>query len=639
MIMTKILHRYERPIAGLLILLAVGLFIGGSILHLRIGKFEDPDYIYGDAGDGFFNLWVMEHVRTSIIDGNWNLADGRIYWPHNKNTYFWSDNLLIPAAGYSFLRFVRLDIFTAYRWTAILLSALGYLAFIWLFEILFKLIRERRPGIPGWSEIFVILFAYLASFSSSRLIYFVHFQNLSSLWLITMITGLIGYSRHGRRRYFIISLISLDVLIFSTAYFAITGVLLFLAWIVMEMAGDHRALLVTLRKNLWYELAAAAAALPILLGYTSVTLPRYPLEYIHQMATKPLHLYLPAWGLARYLYELYFHRLPAIHHESPAYLGVGLLLGIAGLIIWKLPALARWLVRAIKTPWFWGAVSLLIVWKLGPPAWKTVNCWAGFIFWIFLLVLFLQGLRRRSHTDPISLPFSYLILCLIIIYGIALGPRSHFFESPVNPSIWGICAAILPPISHMRSLGRLAVIGQSLLFAILMVGILEVLGSSKKWLRGLAIVAAGLIITFQAADGWTVVAPIHHYNPADIFPRTDETRWWSEQKGIVAAFPGIPFPQSTREMLYYCGFPDIILLNGYSGHSTPEWDRVMKLGRRWYEPNQKQVNYVKELGVDYLAVRKDRVVPEVVENLRKEDRPILFENDRLIVLGTTNVEK
>ena len=615
-----------------LMILAGSIFAAGSILHLGVGKYDNPDYIYGDDGDGFFNLWVMEHVRTSIANGDWNLADGRIYWPHNIGTYFWSDNLLIPAAGYSILRFISLDTFTAYRWTAILLSLLGYLAFIWLFGILFKLSRERHPDMPGWSKILIILFAYLASFSASRMIYFVHFQNLSSLWVITMITGLIGYSRYGKRRYFLISLISLDFLILSTAYFAITGVLLFLAWILMELAHDPRELFITLKQNLWYELAATAAALPILLGYSSVNLPRYQLEYIHQMATKPLHLYLPAWGLSRYLYELYFHRLPAIHHESPAYLGVGLLLGIAGLTIWKLPALARWLGKAIKAPWFWGAISLLIIWKLGPEAWKMVNCWSGFIFWIFLLVLFLKGLRRKSHTDPISFPFAYLILCLIIIYGIALGPRSHFIGSAVNPSIWGICAAILPPLSHMRSLGRLAVVGQSLLFAILLVGILEVLGSSKKWLHGLAIAGAILIITLQAADGWTVVAPIHHYNPEDIFPRTDEKRWWSEQKGIVAAFPGIPFPQSTREMLYYCGFPDIILLNGYSGHSTPEWDRVMKLGRRWFEPNQKQVNYVKELGIDYLAVRKDRVVPKVVETLRKHDRPILFENDRLIVL-------
>jgi len=232
----------------------------------------------------------------------------------------------------------------------------------------------------------------------------------------------------------------------------------------------------------------------------------------------------------------------------------------------------------------------------------------------------------------LSSPLSYIILCLIIIYGIAIGPRSHFIGSPVNPSIWGICAAILPPLTQMRSVGRLAVVGQSLLFALLLVGLLEALGSSRKWLRGAAIVGAGLIIILQTADGWMEVAPLHHYNPENIFPRTEEERWWSEQKGIVAAFPSIPFPLSTREMLYYCGFPDIILLNGYSGHSTPEWDRVMKSGRRWYEPDLRQVTYVEELGADYLAIRKDRVFPEVVETLRKLDRPILFENDRIIVL-------
>ncbi len=622
-----------------LILLSAGLFIGGSVLHLRLGKLDNSDYIYGDAGDGFFNLWVMEHVRTSIIDGDWNLADGRIYWPHNKDTYFWSDNLLIPAAGYSFLRFIRVDIFTAYRWTAIMLCALGYLAFIWLFEILFRLIRERRPGIPGWSEIFVIFFAYLASFSSSRLIYFVHFQNLSSLWVITMIAGLIGYSRYGKRRYFLISLISLDLLIFSTAYFAITGALLFLAWLVMELTRDPRTLFITLKNNIWYELAGAALALPVVLGYASVNSPEQPLEYIHRMATKPFHLYTPARGLPRYLYEFFFHRLPAIHHESPAYLGAGLILGIAGLIIWKFPALLRWLLRAIKTPWFWGAVSVLIIWKLGPSGWKTVNCWSGFIFWILLLVLFLRGVRRRNHTDPVSFPLAYLILCLIIIYGIALGPRSHFIGSPVNPSIWGISAAILPPLTHMRSVGRLAVVGQSLLFAVLLVGLLEALGSSKKWVRGWTIAAAVFVILLQAAGGWMGAAPLHHYDSDNIFPSPDEKRWWSEQKGIVAAFPSIPFPLSTREMLYYCGFPEITLLNGYSGHSTAEWDRVIKLGRQWYEPNLSQVTYVEELGVDYLAIRKDRVFPEVVETLRKEGRPILFENDRLIVLGTRDVEK
>ena|GEM_PF-5690149 len=52
----------------------------------------------------------------------------------------------------------------------------------------------------------------------------------------------------------------------------------------------------------------------------------------------------------------------------------------------------------------------------------------------------------------------------------------------------------------------------------------------------------------------------------------------------------------------------------------------------WYEPNLRQVTYVEELGADYLAIRKDRVFPKMVETLRKLDRPILFENDRIIVL-------
>ncbi len=636
-----ILKTYPQVISGRIILIILGaiIFIGGTFLHLGIEVYDKPDYIYGDDGDGLFNLWVMEHVRTSIINGDWNLADGRIYWPHNEDTYFWSDNLIIPAAGYSLLRLITEDIFTAYRSTAILLSALGYLAFIWLFGILFKFIREEHPGLPGWSQILVILFAYLASFSSSRLVYFVHFQNLSSLWVITLVAGLIAYSRYRKEGYYLISLFSLLILVLSSAYFAITGAIFFLVWLVMEGARSPRDLFRTLRNNLWYELGGAVATVPVVLGYASVKFPGYSLDYIHQMATKPLHLYLPARGLVRILYQFLFHRLPAIHHESPAYLGAGLILGILGLIIWQLPFLLRWLKKALKTPWFWLAIALLLFWKLGAPGWKEINGWAGVGFWTLLLILFLRGAVVRSHNRILAFPLSYLILCLIITYGIAAGPRSHFFEQPINPSIWGICAAILPPLAHMRSIGRLAVIGQGLLFGILLIGLLQALASSRTWLRRSAVTATILIVIFQAADGWRGMAPLHRYDPEMIFPKPDEKEWWSNRKGIVAAFPSRPFQQSTRDMLYYCGFPGIVLLNGYSGHSTPEWDMVMSLGRRWYEPNQEQVNYVEELGVNYLAVRKDRIVRKVVRALRGMDRPILFENDRIIVIGITDVKK
>lgn len=620
----------------LFFILAAGLLILGSIFHLGLGKYETPAYIYGDDGDGFFNLWVMEHVRTSLRDHNFNPSDGRIYWPHNENTYFWSDNLLAPSSVYTLSLYLTQDIFTAYRRTAVLLNAMGYLAFLWLFEILFKLIRQRHSNLPKWSRFLNLPFAYLATFSSSRLVFFVHFQNLSSFWVITLITALIGYSWYQRRRYYLFSLISLVFLVFSSVYFAITGVLLFLAWMVMELVRNPRNLFFTLRKNFYVELAAAAVVTPIILSYSTVKFPIHRLEYIYQMATRPSHLYIPARGLTRYLYEYFTHSLlPSIHHESPAYLGGGLILGVVLLLIWKSPVFYRWLERAIKTIPFWGIMILLLLWKLPPADWQIISSWAGVLFWISLFILFLRGAVRKSLSEPILFPLAFLLLCIFIIYGIATGPQKDFIRSPVNPSIWGICSTIIPPLTHMRSAGRLAVLGQGLTMGIVLLGLYDILGSSKKWLRRTGAVAGLLIIIFQAADGWLSVAPLHHYNPAEIFPRSDEKTWWSERKGVVAVFPSLPFQQSTRDMLYFCGFPDIFLLNGYSGHSTEEWDRVMQLGRRWHEPNQEQIDYVESIGVNYISVRKDRVFPEVVKFLRTLNRPILFENNRLLVLETT----
>ena len=605
------------------------LFVLGTVLHLGVMDGERGGIIYGDEGDGFFNIWVMDHAVSCLERGEFNLLDGRIFWPENEDTFLWSDNLLVPAAGFAFFKALSRNILDAFRRTALLLSLLGFAAYFFLFYLLFRIAKKSNPELPDWTSFFIPVFTYLATFSSSRLIYYAHFQNLSCLWLLVLVGGGIGYWYYNRRIFFALMVVSEVLLLYSTPYFAVLGACFIAGWFLLAF----RDILRILRENYAVLAVSLLVSLPLAIAYIKTGKNIFPAEYIHQMGMRIFHLYTPSSGPGKELYEMIFSPLPGIPHESPAYLGIGIILAGAGIIIWRLPSIGRWLAGVVRKPWFWILLIALIGTRLSKGGWKEYTCWIGAAALATIMLLYVRGMARRARNAPLVPAFAFLALTAFLAYGFASGPRGQFIDQPINPSIWGLAAFFIPGAASMRAVGRLAVVGQGLIFTLILLTLFCLYARLRKRGRVVLTVVAAAVIGIQFIEQAPSRAITNRYNPEDFLPTAEERDWFSRIEGPVAVFRTIPFQISTRHMLYFNNFPEIFLMNGYSARSTPLWDRVMGLGRIWREPTEEQMTFLSEKGARYLVLWKKDINWRPLRAIREGKRPILFENERFLVLA------
>ncbi|MFH1039180.1 MAG: hypothetical protein V1789_11000 [PVC group bacterium] len=624
-------NQIKRPLL-ILIPLGIVLFLLGVYLHLG-GITAAAGIIYGDDGDGFFNIWVMDHAVRSIERGGADILDGRIFWPENEDTFLWSDNLFVPAAGFAFFKAAAGNVLTAFRLTALALSLLGFAAYFFAFYLLYLVARQILPAVPRWLSLFVPIFSYLATFSASRLIYYAHFQNLSSFWLMVMVGGGVGYWHYRRRIFFTLMVISEVLLLYSTPYFAVLGLCFLFAWFLLESCLDLREIPRIIRQNLPVLIVCLLLFTPLAFLYTRIEKNIFTAEYVHQMGMKIFHLYTPSSGPVKNLYESIFPPLLGVSHESPAYPGIGVILAAVGIIIWRLPSLRRWLSGMIRKPWFWFLLMAAIGIRLSGGQWKEYACWMGAVILAAVLLLYAKGMADRARKSPLVLYAAYIALAALFSYGLASGPRSQFIDQPINPSLWGLAAFFIPGAASMRAVGRMAVIGQGLILSLLLLTLCYLYSRAEKRGRIILSIVVCILIAFQFIEGLSARAVVNRYNPDDLAPTTEERAYFAGISGPVAVFPSIPFQASTRPMLYFNHFPDIYLMNGYSARSTALWDRVMGLGRIWREPGEEQMAFLEEQGARYFILWKDLINWRPLKAIRKERRPILFENERVLVLA------
>lgn len=102
----------------------------GLGFHRHLGPYpaDNPETFFGDAGDGLFNLWVLEHAANHAGKGMEVLSDGKIFWPEHADSYWWSDNLLVPSLLFRMVRVYLQDRFAAY-WVCALMYSAGFMAF------------------------------------------------------------------------------------------------------------------------------------------------------------------------------------------------------------------------------------------------------------------------------------------------------------------------------------------------------------------------------------------------------------------------------------------------------------------------------------------------------------------------------
>ena len=317
------------------ILTGLVLFVAGTVIHLDARNCETRKTIFGDSGDGFFNLWAVEHTVGCLARGDLNLADGRIFWPDNADTFLWSDTMSAPALSFWALKTLTGNSVQAFWLTSIWMSLLGFLAYMFLFGLLFRLARRSNPGIPDGAMFLVPLVAYLASFSRARLAFFIHFQNLSVFWLFLLAGGLIGYTCFRRRGYFALAVISEVILIYSAVYFAVAGMCIIGLWGLMMLFAGGGLLQRTFRENWPVMIAGGAIFMVMGVAYAKVPKGTYDVSYLQTLAVGWSDLLVPNGGVFRTALSRIAGELHNPESETPAYLGLGVILALVLIGLWR----------------------------------------------------------------------------------------------------------------------------------------------------------------------------------------------------------------------------------------------------------------------------------------------------------------
>lgn len=616
------------------VVLASAVFFGfGVWLHFRTRIFAFEPVIYGDAGDGLFNLWLLEHVTRTAAHGPSALADGRIFWPLNAYTYWWSDNLLVPGAVYAVLKSLLGDMFTAYRATVLLFSAVIFGVFTWLFAELWRGCRRVSAcELPRWMLLLAPAAAYLAFFSQIRLHDYLHFQRLASLFLVTLVIGALRHAADLRRRDWLLMLVSELLLLYSAPYYAVLGLCVLLCRGFFLLADRRVHLWAWGWRNGLLALPVVLLCVPAALMYAKVDPVNYSLGEVRSLSLQAEHLYTPLGGWLRgVLASVLPDGLLAV--RAGGYPGAGLLVGTVlatGLVLvagrrrlrdWSRPLPVRvflllWAVTLIGDravmPFTWGLRLVLV------PSGLILLAWT----W-----------RRAAHT-PASRQLAMLVAALVAFYGTAFGPGTHFKPPFTDISVWSVFAWLVPGYLNMREVLRFSSLGQLLLLALLWWLLLNAWAATRERLvarvalGGLVVLLAGLQLS--ETIGTRVLETL--IEPGQVTLAADEAAFFRGLQGSMLAIPAAPFHQNPCHQLRWVAFPDLYLLNGYSARSTDVFDRLLEMESQHGGASDEQLAYAAGVGAQFVCLLRGQVPVAVQQHLQTR-YPTRFANDRFLVLA------
>lgn len=590
--------------------------------------------IFGDEGDSFFNIWVMNHVLASATDPAVTLPDGRIFQPAGGgNTFFWSDNLLAPSFLYGIFRKCGAHAFTAFWGMCIVLTLLIYGVLFAFFRGLYDVARRTWPETPAAMALGVPVMSYLAAFSVARMSGYSHIQNLAVVWLYGFAAAAIRfYLNPGGRAFMVASLMPL-LLLATAPYYAVLWLCLALGWATLAWRAMRPACLTALRRFWPWLLIVGLPSTMLFRSYSHTEKLEYDAAYLCSMSARPADLWMPHFKWLSSMTESCFTKPPARHSALAAW-GLGVTLATLFFIFAALPHLVRRLrAGAWRHPLGWAMLATCVLFALKSSRWRPMLApwqWASIGAWL-CLGWHLIGHARRA--TPARLTFGFLFVACLFSYGLALGPRHRYLHNSLNPCIWGFLKIIVPGVTNIRALPRLAMAGHFLLLGLLFLYACRAFASAAPRRRpGLAVVCLILII-IQTIEQWPVHAATQNHDIRAITPTAAEAGFLASQRGLFLVLPANPFFRNTRPMLFFQPFPDITLMNGYSAHSTPLWDDIMAQGRNTGEGSFPQVALAISNGCERIVLIRGGIGERHRATLSASLGPALYDGPRLTIFA------
>ncbi len=608
--------------------LTVGLLILSSV-HFYPVVDGDKVAFFGDTGDGFFNIWILEHNYQNLRQGEFNLFDGRIFQPVGKDTLLWSDNLFVPTAFYIPFRMFTNPL-TASYYTGILLSFISYISYLMIFFLIFKIINDFYKKIPDSGIFLIPFFAYVTNFSISKFEYFCHFQNLAFCFSVLLFGCILGYFFYQKKFFFRGMIFAEVALLYSTPYYAVLGMCFILCWFLIQVYIDWRELLLSIKENIFSVLISAGMFGFLAYNYMKIDKVEYQ-GYVYRMSRAHFdEFYIPFQGIFNFIIK---DSELSKNPESPSYLGMGLVLGILILLIISIPHIWRYLKTNYKNHKLYTLVAVIIIYRVFFLNIRN-NMFAAILGLIILLgslVYIFCKLIDRDNKRSIRNMLLMLILCSICCYGIAFGPSKYFLENSINPSVWGILTKIIPGANSMRAIGRMCVPGQGFLFSIVLVIIFVYMTFEKK--KKIALFLTIILLTIQIAEPLTVKIGTTYRYKSVIMPLNSEKTFFEEHPGLYLIIPVTPWHLNSRGMIYFSEFMNINLMNGYSAKSTELWDSIMLAETNNHIVSENVLDIAEKNGCDYVVIQKSRI-PRYSYNrhVKPLNMKVVFNNERFAIL-------
>lgn len=585
------------------------MFLIGAWHHLALAPAGELPRIFGDEGDGLFNLWILEHVRAAAPHGWAALSDGRIFWPENAGAFWWSDNLLFPAALHALLVTLTGDILTAYILSALVLSFFGFLIHGALYVFILRIVREAYPSVPGAVMWLAPAGAYAAAFSIVRIGDMVHYQTLVSPFLALMVLGGLDVLVSGRTRGIVLMGAGLLAVMYSTPYFALLGVCLVAVWVLFLAATRGGVTSMAVRGG-WILALLALLLAPVAWAYLGGQHVEHLREEVLKRAVEPLALVWPG--------------------NRDAYLGTGLALGlVAGAVAllarWRAP-LAAWLTdRRVLAGLALFALTLVNAGELKP--------WSGAVRLAVLvagLVALLMWARCRGPS-PVTLAIAFPAACSALVFAIASGPSTFYRPGQFDPGAWSLAAILLPGFDSIRDLQRFVPVGQGLLLGSLLGLAAAAMGVANGRWRLVVAAAAMALLLFQSIEAWpskAIRTPIH---PDHLRLTAEEQEAAAALNGPMLVLPTRPFHRNTFTMLTWMHSPGVTLVNGYSGRPSEVFADLMRLEELHGPASDPQIELALGLGVRYLCLVADRIPADRMHGLRQRF-PAVLDGEHFVIV-------
>jgi hypothetical protein len=314
-------------------------------------------------------------------------------------------------------------------------------------------------------------------------------------------------------------------------------------------------------------------------------------------------------------------------HERPAYLGWGLILAIVSLLSIKF-----WYVRTAVVDDFkkryWPALLLLgstvAVLSFG----KDWGYW-GMVLVMFAMAQFLFFLSAHIRYRDWSVPIGFLLLCLLPIYGMADGPRGG--ANPVDVSVWGVFQNLVPGVSKMRAMGRMAPLGLIVLFALTFYGYFALVSAIAK--RRKLLVFNCFFLTMLSFAIWehTSAVYIFKYQEESIRPSPSAEVFFSNKSYKILSLPLHPWHVTTYAMNYFVESPEILLMNGYSGKMNELLKQLMDKESVGFM-NLDTFSLAKENQAELVVVFKELLNDKQSQKLESLSPIIQFQDDKIAAI-------